>query len=135
MDAGVQAPARRAVQSGIPASEEMPKWLEIKPTDDEKTRMRKRKLIKSFKSKQRFNQMDAVQTKKAEAWKSFVTKGTKKKSGLKGLKKSTLLHGPPQKPVHAVNDAVGATHGQNARKRHDFSQLATSITDKEEHRS
>lgn len=40
--------------------------------DDEKTKARKRKLIKSFKSKQRFQMMDLAQKEKADAWKSFV---------------------------------------------------------------
>ena len=40
--------------------------------DDEKTKARKRKLIKSFKSKQRFQMMDIAQKEKADAWKSFV---------------------------------------------------------------
>lgn len=107
------------MNAGVSVSEEMPKWLEIKPTDDEKTRLRKRKLIKSFKSKQRFNEMDAAQTKKADAWKSFVSKGTKKKSGLKGLKKSKVLHGP-----HQNQSGSGVHHGAALKKRHNFSQFS-----------
>jgi hypothetical protein len=41
--------------------------------DDEKTRARKKKLQKSFKSKHRFQAMDAAQKSKADAWKSFVS--------------------------------------------------------------
>jgi survival-of-motor-neuron-related-splicing factor 30 len=53
--------------------EEMPKWLAIKPTDDEKTRQRKRKLAKAFKSKARFARLDLQQKQKADAWKQFVS--------------------------------------------------------------
>ena len=45
-------------------------------SDDEKTKTKKRKLMKSYKSKQRFQQMDVVQKQKADAWKNFSAKGT-----------------------------------------------------------
>ena len=55
-------------------------WLEIKPTDDEKTRNRKKKLQKSFKNKKRFQDMDALTRKKQQNWQDFKTgKGAKKK--------------------------------------------------------
>jgi survival-of-motor-neuron-related-splicing factor 30 len=93
--------------------DEMPKWLEIKPTgrrprdlrrlspgmlgraldvaappnlpswpggaiDDDKTKSKKKKLQKSYKSKLRFQKMDSQQKNKAEAWRSFVSgKGTR----------------------------------------------------------
>lgn len=57
-------------------------WLEIKETDDEKTKVRKRKLIKSYKSKMRFQEMDLTQKSKADSWQNFMTgKGSKKKTG------------------------------------------------------
>ena len=52
--------------------------------DDEKTKARKRKLIKSFKSKQRFQMMDLAQKEKADAWKSFV-------QGIEGASASGLF--------------------------------------------
>jgi survival-of-motor-neuron-related-splicing factor 30 len=57
-------------------------WLEIKPTDDEKTKNKKRKLQKSFKSKVRFQEMDLLTKKKQQSWLDFKSgKGAKKKVG------------------------------------------------------
>ena len=59
-----------------------PQWLEVQPEDDEKTRAKKRKLAKSYKSKIRFQKMDAQQREKQSSWLSFQKgKGTKKKAG------------------------------------------------------
>lgn len=41
--------------------------------DDEKTKAKKKKLQKSYKSKLRFQRMDVAQKQKADAWKSFMT--------------------------------------------------------------
>lgn len=55
-------------------------WLEIKPTDDDKTRNKKKKLQKSFKSKMRFQEMDLLTKKKQQSWLDFKSgKGAKKK--------------------------------------------------------
>ncbi len=55
-------------------------WVAIKETDDEKTRARKKKLQKSFKSKQRFQEMDKLTQKKQQSWLDFKSgKGAKKK--------------------------------------------------------
>jgi survival of motor neuron-related-splicing factor 30 len=107
---------------------EMPKWLEIQPTDDEKTRIKKKKLIKSFKNKQRFQQMDTVQKEKADAWKSFINKkGTKKKKtaggGLTGAmnKKQSMFsvaEGTTAK-VGVVGSGKGMTDYEK-KKRHAF---------------
>lgn len=57
-------------------------WLEIKEGDDEKTIARKKKLIKSAKSKMRFQNMDLAQKSKADNWNNFISgKGKKKKTG------------------------------------------------------
>lgn len=40
--------------------------------DDEKTKVKKKRLQKSFKSKQRFAKMDLEQKSKADAWKTFA---------------------------------------------------------------
>lgn len=50
----IPAPKRKAVEEA-PTLHEVPKWLVIRHTDDAKTKERKRKLIKSYKSKQRFS--------------------------------------------------------------------------------
>ena len=68
-----------------PVVTEIPKWLEIKEEDDEKTKAKKRKLLKSMKSKMRFQNMDLVQKDKQDNWKSFLQgKGSKKKTGKPG---------------------------------------------------
>jgi hypothetical protein len=57
-------------------------WLEIKPGDDEKTIARKKKLLKSYKSKKRFQQMDIKQKERQDNWQSFLKgKGGKPKQG------------------------------------------------------
>ncbi len=57
-------------------------WLEVQPEDDEKTRAKKRKMAKSYKSKIRFQKMDAQQRDKQSSWLDFQKgKGTKKKAG------------------------------------------------------
>ena len=54
--------------------------MQIKETDDEKTKARKKKLQKSFKSKQRFQEMDKQTQKKQQSWLDFKSgKGSKKK--------------------------------------------------------
>ena len=41
--------------------------------DDEKTKQKKKKLQKSYKSKLRFHRMDQATKGKAEAWRNFVS--------------------------------------------------------------
>ena len=75
---------RRADYAGhcADAFASLPQWLEIQPEDDEKTRVKKRKLAKSYKSKIRFQKMDAQQREKQSSWLNFQKgKGTKKKAG------------------------------------------------------
>lgn len=76
---GVAAPKRRRVDDNVEV-EEVPKWLEVKPTDDEKTRQKKRKLAKAFKSKARFAKLDLQQKQRAEAWKQFMSGAPAKKT-------------------------------------------------------
>lgn len=60
----------------------MLQWLEIKPGDDEKTVARKKKLLKSYKSKKRFQKMDIQQKERQDNWQSFLKgKGGKPKQG------------------------------------------------------
>lgn len=57
-------------------------WLEIQPEDDEKTRAKKKKLAKSYKSKMRFQKMDTETKSRQSSWLDFQKgKGTKKKAG------------------------------------------------------
>lgn len=55
-------------------------WLTIREADDEKTKAKKRKLQKSWKSKLRFQQMDLETKKRQQSWLNFRKgKGAKKK--------------------------------------------------------
>ena len=55
-------------------------WLEIKPTDDDKKRAKKRKLQKSFKSKLRFQKLDLETKARQQSWLDFKRgKGARKK--------------------------------------------------------
>ena len=57
-------------------------WLEFQPDDDEKTRAKKKKLAKSYKSKLRFHKMDTETKVRQSSWLDFQKgKGTKKKAG------------------------------------------------------
>jgi survival-of-motor-neuron-related-splicing factor 30 len=87
---GVTAPKRNTVKdsNSLESLEQPPAWMHIKSTDDEKTKQKKKKLLKSFKSKQRFQKMDLEQKKKADNWKSFLTSKATKKSGGLNKKKS-----------------------------------------------
>mmetsp|Transcript_6539 Transcript_6539/g.16642 ORF Transcript_6539/g.16642 Transcript_6539/m.16642 type:complete len:152 (-) Transcript_6539:2508-2963(-) len=95
--APVAAPKLRKVdapEAGPSALTDVPKTLQIKATDDERTKIRKRKTLKSLKSKQRFVEMDRAQKVKQNDWKSFMSKGkgSKKKKGfLTGRKKESIF--------------------------------------------
>lgn len=67
-------------------------WLEIKPEDDEKTVDRKKKLLKSYKSKIRFQNLDKATKEKQGSWQSFLKgKGGKGKAGyMTGKKKGSM---------------------------------------------
>lgn len=66
----------------LPHTHATRQWLEIKPTDDEKTVARKKKLLKSYKSKKRFQEMDIKQKQRADNWQHFLKgKGGKPKQG------------------------------------------------------
>ena len=57
------------------ASEEMPKWLEIKPGDDEKEIERKRKKQKVWRSKRRLATRDLEAREKQASWQAFAKSG------------------------------------------------------------
>jgi len=92
-------------------------------TDNERTKLKKKKLLKSFKSKQRFQKMDLEQKKKADNWKSFISaKGTKKKAGFMiGRRKKSMFSVGEGSKVGIVNKPQG--HGMtsySAKKKHEF---------------
>lgn len=77
------APAARPAVSTAPVQlGELPKWLKAAPGDDARTRERKAKAAKAFKSKARFAKLDAEAARKAASWQSFKGAGVKKKKGL-----------------------------------------------------
>ncbi|GAB4813628.1 hypothetical protein N2152v2_000674 [Parachlorella kessleri] len=94
--------------------------------DDEKTKQKKKKLQKSYKSKLRFHKMDQATKGKAEAWRNFVSgKGSKKKAGfLTGYKKESMFKVPEgvKAKVGVIGSGQGMTEYQQ-RKRHDFAGL------------
>jgi survival-of-motor-neuron-related-splicing factor 30 len=126
--AGVRAPKINTVSEEAEPLGEMPSWMEIQPTDDEKTRLKKKKLIKGWKSKQRSQKLDTVHKEKADAWKSFINKkGTKKKkggggSGLPGVTKKQSLFSVAEGTSAKVG-VVGSGKGMTdygKKKRHEF---------------
>ena len=57
-------------------------WLQVLPEDDDKTRQKKKKLAKSYKSKMRFQKKDLEQKQRQQSWLNFKSgKGAKKKTG------------------------------------------------------
>ncbi|CAD7705113.1 unnamed protein product [Ostreobium quekettii] len=119
---GVAAPKRKRVEDE-PVISEIPKWCEMKDTDDDKTKSRKKKLLKSYKSKIRFQQMDLDQKKKQQDWHSFVQgKGSKKKAGVFTGRKKTSIFSVPEEvggKVGVVGSGKGMTDYQK-RARHEF---------------
>ena len=92
-------------------------------TDDEKTKQKKRKLLKSYKSKLRFQSMDMESKHRQQSWLNFKTgKGAKKKTGfLSTTKKGSIFSVPedPEAKVGVVGSGKGVTDYQKPR-RHDF---------------
>ncbi|KAI8462431.1 MAG: hypothetical protein J3K34DRAFT_527755 [Monoraphidium minutum] len=118
---GVAAPKRKRVEDE-PIVTEIPKWLEIKPEDDEKTVARKKKLLKSYKSKIRFSNLDIKSKEKQGSWQSFLKgKGGKGKTGfMTGKKKGSMFSVPEGGKVGVVGSGRGMTDYKKAG-RHEFS--------------
>lgn len=94
---GVPAPKRLKVDESLP--KEIPKKLEILPTDDERTREKKRKLVKSLKSKMRLQEAEAAQAARAQSWQAFRSgkTATKHKAGfLTDVKKAGEMFAVPE---------------------------------------
>ena len=91
-------------------------------TDNERTKLKKKKLLKSFKSKQRFLKMDLEQKKKADSWKSFISaKGTKKKAGfMTGRKKKSIFSVGEGSKVGIVSKPQGHERPYSAKRKHEF---------------
>lgn len=120
---GVSAPKRKRVEEVPTEIGEMPKWLEIKETDNEKTKQKKKKLQKSYKSKKRFHDMDVATKQRQSSWMNFQKgKGQKKKTGfLTGRKKGSIfsISDDPEAKVGVVGSGKGMTDYKGPG-RHDF---------------
>jgi survival-of-motor-neuron-related-splicing factor 30 len=97
------APAMREVYRGVPEPKRLeltrkteyarsapPKKLEILPTDDAETRAMKQKKLRSFKYKQRQQEISAEQNAKASSWQNFQAKGKRK-----GMPKTSIFSKKP----------------------------------------
>ncbi|KAL3140953.1 hypothetical protein ABBQ32_005477 [Trebouxia sp. C0010 RCD-2024] len=119
---GVSAPKRKAVNDA-PQLEEMPKYMEITDKDDEKSKAKKRKLQKSWKSNQRFAKKDAETQKRQQSWMDFKKgKGSKHKAGFLSTGKKGSMFSVPDDPSAKVG-VVGSGQGMTDYKkvaRHDF---------------
>lgn len=102
----------------------MPKWMEINETDSEKAKEKKKRAIKAWKKKAKFQRQDLESEKKATDWKSFITgKGKKKKTGfLTGSKKESMFAVPdnPRAKVGVIGSGQGMTNAPTKRTRLDF---------------
>eukprot|EP00878_Enallax_costatus_P016841 GHUV01017677.1.p1 GENE.GHUV01017677.1~~GHUV01017677.1.p1 ORF type:complete len:274 (+),score=82.36 GHUV01017677.1:702-1523(+) len=118
---GVAAPKRKRVEDEPLVDQAPPKWLEIKPTDDEKTIARKKKLLKSYKSKKRFQEMDVKQKERQSNWQSFLKgKGGKSKAGFfTGRKKESMFAVPEGGKVGVIGSGKGLTDYKK-QTRHEF---------------
>ena len=90
-------------------------------THDEKTKERKRKLIKSHKSKMRFQNMDMAQKSKQSDWQSFMQgRGSKAKAGFfTGRKKESMFAVPEGGKVGVIGSGRPMTEARKL-KRHEF---------------
>ncbi|PNH12932.1 Survival of motor neuron-related-splicing factor 30 [Tetrabaena socialis] len=124
---GVAAPKRKRVGEDE-GDLKIHKWLTIKETDDEKTKARKKKLIKSIKSKQRFQKMDVAQAKKQDNWQSFLKgKGAKKTTGfLTGQIKKESMFSVPEGVAGSKVGVVGSGRAMTdyvKKQRHEFDEV------------
>uniref|UniRef100_A0A7S0VKM0 Survival of motor neuron-related-splicing factor 30 n=1 Tax=Polytomella parva TaxID=51329 RepID=A0A7S0VKM0_9CHLO len=113
---GVAAPKRQRVNDSS-ESIEIPKWLTIKDTDDEKTKALKRKKLRSYKSKQRFHKMEQDQKEKASDWQSFLkTKGSKHRAGFfTGTRKQSIFATSTE--VNSKVGVVGSGRGVTGNQK------------------
>ena len=113
----------KASNMGLGTKIEVPKHLIVRPEDDERTRIKKKKILKSLKSKHRFAEMDRKQQNKKSDWQSFMKgKGSKKKKGFfTGRKRESIFKTSEdgQGKVGVVNSGKGLTDYKQS-KRHEF---------------
>ena len=122
--APVAAPKLHAVSSsasGSRVSETVPERLVVRPGDDERTKVKKRKILKQLKKKERFAEMDRKQDEQKTSWLSFQKKkGTKKKKGFfTGRKKESMFKTSDAGRVGVVGGGRGMTDNSK-KQRHKF---------------
>jgi len=90
--------------------------------DDERTRVKKSKILKSLKKKERFSKLDKQQSDKKSNWQTFLKgKGSKKKKGfITGRKKESIFKTSDGGKVGVTGSGKGVTDFQQ-RKKHKFS--------------
>ena len=116
----VGVPAPKRLNLGEPLPKEIPKKLEIQPTDDDRTREKKRKLVKALKSKQRLQEVDAAQTERAQSWQAFRSgkqAKTHKAGFLTDVKKASMFAVPEGGRVGVVGSGRAPT-ALVEKKRH-----------------
>ncbi len=115
---GVPAPKRLKVDERV-VGREAPRKLEIQEGDDERTRERKKKLLKAFKSKQRLAEAEAEQSARAASWQNFRQgkAATKHKAGfLTNTKKESMFAVPEGGKVGVIGSGKGVTPAPERRK-------------------
>ena len=123
--APVAAPKLRKATTPSTGSD-LPKSLVIRPTDDERTKVKKKKIMKSLKKKDRFVEMDRKQDVKKQGWQSFLQgKGSKKRKGFfTGRKKESIFKTPDDArgKVGVTGSGKGLTDYKKV-KRHEFQDM------------
>ncbi|MCL7045169.1 hypothetical protein MKW94_001987 [Papaver nudicaule] len=101
-------------------SKTLPAKLKVDPNDSEDVKAAKRKKIHAFKSKNRFEQLEATQNKRQNAWQQFqTTKGQAKKTGFfTGRKRESIFKSPedPKGKVGVTGSGKGLTDFQRREK-------------------
>ena len=120
---GVPAPKRLRVDESFRLAE-IPKKLEILPTDDERTKEKKRTLVKTLKSKQRLAEAEAQQTERAQSWQAFRSgKAAKHKTGfLTNVKKAGSMWGVEEGGRVGVTGSGKAPAPTHAPTRHEHAK-------------
>ena len=108
------APKRLKVDEKL-SGKEVPRKLEVREGDDERTVERKKKLLKAFKSKQRLAEAEANQNAKAQSWQAFrAGKGGAAKHVTKSSIFATDAEGTGK--VGVIGSGKGVTAAPERRK-------------------
>ena len=121
---GVPAPKRlRIDEASVP--KQAPRKLEIKDTDDEATRERKRRLNKLLKSKQRLLEKEQDQHQRAQSWQSFrANKAGKHKTGFLTKVTEDSMFRVPEGGRVGFTSSGKAPAPQAEKRKHEFQPAA-----------